>query len=93
MSNVVANPWAGSSEQVEWPVPSLDEARQMSRRERLRSRGPYAASVPPEIASLDVGVAREVATEAAEAANALTRSMRPWRPLWVEMRSVRWPRC
>lgn len=66
-------PWACSSEQVEWPEPSPDAARQMSRRERLRSRGPYSASVPPEIASLDVTVSREVATEAAEAANALTR--------------------
>lgn len=73
MSNVLENPWACTSEQVEWPVPSPDEARQMSRRERLRSRGPYAASVPAEIAGLDVTVAREVATEAAEAANALTR--------------------
>lgn len=45
----------------------------MSRRERLRSRGPYTASVPPEIATLDIPVSREVAVEAAEAANALTR--------------------
>lgn len=45
----------------------------MSRREALRSRGPYTASVPPEIAGLGVDVSRGVATEAAEAANALTR--------------------
>lgn len=45
----------------------------MSRRERLRSRGPYTASVPPRIAELALVVSPEVAAEAAEAANALTR--------------------
>ncbi len=45
----------------------------MSRRERLRSRGPYSSSVPPGIAALDVVVDREITAEAAEAANALTR--------------------
>lgn len=45
----------------------------MSRRDRLRSRGPYSAAVPPKISGLDVVVSREVATDAAEAANALTR--------------------
>ncbi len=45
----------------------------MSRRERLRSRGPYSGSMPPLIAGLSVNVSTDVGAESAEAANALTR--------------------
>lgn len=39
----------------------------------MRNRGPYAASVPPNIAGLALPLSPGTATEAAEAANALTR--------------------
>lgn len=73
MANVTKNPWACQYEQVEWVEPSPEDLGRMSRRERLRSRGPYKAALPPLISALSLEVSTHVAVEAAEAANALTR--------------------
>lgn len=73
MTKVSSSPWACAYEQVAWPEPNPDAARHMSRRQRLLSRGPYTGSVPARIAGLDIDVSRQVAAEAADAANALTR--------------------
>ena len=73
MANVTKNPWACHYEQVEWAEPSPEYLGRMSRRERLRSRGPYKAALPPLISALSLEVSTQVAVEAAEAANALTR--------------------
>ncbi len=45
----------------------------MSRRQQLQSRGPYTGAVPVLIADLGIDISRDVAIEAADAANALTR--------------------
>ncbi len=73
MTKAVAEQWACTFEQVDWPATAPEDAGHMSRRDRLGSRGPYSSSVPPLISRLSVDVSRDVIAEAAEAANALTR--------------------
>ena len=65
--------WAAGSEWVDWAPPNPAQGAQMSRRERLSSRGPYRACVPAFISELQVTLSPEVGAEGAEAANALTR--------------------
>ena len=73
MTNHVPTPWATGAEQVDWVAAEPGEGPPMSRRARMRSQGPYSASVPPMISDLQVTVSPQIAAEAAEAANALTR--------------------
>lgn len=62
--------WAVGHEDVAW-----GEAPDMtaSRRQRLAARGPYRASVPPEISRLTLDLDPEVVAEATEAAVAIAR--------------------
>lgn len=62
-----------------WPAvtyeqrPWLDEPeRSASRRQQLRARGPYSATVPPHIAALSPNIPGSLAAEAADAQAALT---------------------
>lgn len=53
--------------------PWRSDAAPGSRRERLRSRGPYVAAIPAEIAHLDITLDAEIQAEAAEAEAEIVR--------------------
>ncbi len=63
-------PWAVGQEEVPWEV---EPVVAMSRRRFRATRGPYLASVPPNIADLPVDLDAEVSAEATEAAVEVAR--------------------
>ena len=73
MLNDANRSWACTFEQVDLPASSPADSAQLSRRQRLNRGGPYASSVPPLIAELNIDVDQQIARQASEAANALTR--------------------
>lgn len=63
-------PWSLDYEDMAWHA---DPGEMMSRRQRLKARGTYKASIPPLVVDLPVDIDSEIATESAEATAEIVR--------------------
>jgi hypothetical protein len=64
---------AVSYEERPWRFEDADDAFAMSRRTRLKSRGPYRAAIPCDIAECDFRLPTAVESEASDALMEITR--------------------
>ena len=69
-SELPEQPWAMDYEDMVWRT---DPDEIMSRRQRMKARGTYRASIPPHVVGLPVDIDSDIATESAEATAEIVR--------------------